>query len=321
MPKTSTEWQRHALNGHTMGTHWSALFHTAPGFDAKGIRDALQSAVDDVDAQMSTWKPDSALMQLNAAPTEEWVKVPRRLMEVLHLALDVGRTSDGAFEIGMGDAVNAWGFGSAIADQNLIRRAHDAARCSTYKTLELDLEVGRVRKTAPVTLDLNGIAKGYGVDCLTETLRGFDIPSGLLGIDGEMRAIGQRPDGEPWAIAIEAPERNRRSPHSILTLQDASVATSGDYRHWVTTGDRCFSHTMNPHCGAPLIKPPASVTVMAPTCAKADAWATALMVLGPVAGGALAHRLRLDALFLLRNADGTIRSEPIGTVFEGSAAP
>ena len=104
----------------------------------------------------------------------------------------------------------------------------------------------QVRKSAPIALDLNGIAKGYGVDRLAETLRDHGIADALVGIDGEMRALGLRPDGEPWTIAVEAPDRERRAPHSILALQDAAVATSGDYRHWVEVQGRRLSHTMDP---------------------------------------------------------------------------
>ncbi len=111
MSKMSTDLVRHALNGPTMGTRWSALFHTAPGFDPAPVRAALQAAVDEVDAQMSTWKPGSDLMRLNAAPVGEWVAVPTRLLHVLSIGLEIGRASGGAFDIGMGDAVTAWGFG------------------------------------------------------------------------------------------------------------------------------------------------------------------------------------------------------------------
>ncbi len=96
-----------------------------------------------------------------------------------------------------------------------------------------------------------------------------------------MRALGLRPDGQAWTVAVEAPDLERRTPHSILALEDAAVATSGDYRHWVEVQGRRLSHTMDPTRGAPLIASPASVTVVARTCAEADAWATALMVLGP----------------------------------------
>ena len=230
MSKTSTDPRRHALNGATMGTRWSALLYRAEGFDPAPIRHALQIAVDEVDAQMSMWKPDSDLMRLNACPVGEWITVPERLMDVLRLSLDIGRTSGGAFDIGVGDAVNAWGFGPAAADQNLIREAFTAPRRPAHEVLELDTKGRRVRKRAPVVLDLNGIAKGYGVDRLAETLRSFGIVSGLVGIDGEIRALGLRPDGQPWTIAVEEPDRERRASHSILALQDAAVATSGDRR-------------------------------------------------------------------------------------------
>jgi thiamine biosynthesis lipoprotein len=94
-----------------------------------------------------------------------------------------------------------------------------------------------------------------------------------------MRAAGLRPDGEAWTIAVEEPDHQRRAAHSVLALEDAAVATSGDYRHWVDVNGRRLSHTMDPARGAPLAASPASVTVIAKSCAEADAWATALMVL------------------------------------------
>jgi len=114
---------------------------------------------------------------------------------------------------------------------------------------------------------------------------------------------------------VEAPDRARRTPHSILTLENAAVATSGDYRHWVEVQGRCLSHTMDPRRGAPLTTSPASVTVVARTCAEADAWATALMVLGPDRGAALARQRGFDALFLLRDEAGGVQSVEVGRLF------
>lgn len=313
MSKTSTDLVRHALNGPTMGTRWTALFHADPCFDPAPVRVALQAAVDEVDAQMSTWRPDSDLMRLNAAAPGEWTPAPARLLSVIGLGLDIGRASGGAFDIGMGDAVSAWGFGPRPAAPARIRAALEAPRRPAHEVVELG--AGRLRRRAALTLDLNGIAKGYGVDRLAETLGAFGISRALVGIDGEMRATGARPDGRPWAIAVEAPDPDRRAPHSVLMLQDAAVATSGDYRHRVAVNGRHLSHTMDPRRGAPLQAGPASVTVVAPTCAEADAWATALMVLGPEAGGGLARRLGLHALFLSRRAGGGLDLHRVGPLF------
>lgn len=318
MSKMSTESARIALNGPTMGTRWSALFFAEPAPDPDPIRAALQAAVDDVDTQMSTWKPDSDLMRLNAASVGEWVVAPERLCAVLRLGLEIGRASGGAFDIGIGDAVTAWGFGPEAAAPDDIRAAMAAPRRLAHDVLEID--GANARKSAPIALDLNGIAKGYGVDRLAETIRDHGIADALVGIDGEMRALGLRPDGQAWPIAVEAPDAARRTPHSILALQDAAVATSGDYRHWVEVQGRRLSHTMDPSRGAPLIASPASVTVVARTCAEADAWATALMVLGPERGAELARRHRLDALFLLRDDDGHARGAGVGRLFSEEPA-
>ena len=189
----------------------------------------------------------------------------------------------------------------------------DAHRRPAHAVLEID--GNRVRKSARIALDLNGIAKGYGVDQLAETLRDHGVDNALVGIDGEMRALGLRPDGEAWTIAVEAPDPDRRAPYSIMALQDAAVATSGDYRHWVEVQGRRLSHTMDPTRGAPLHASPASVTVVARTCAEADAWATALMVLGFDVGAALARKRGLDALFLLRDDDRSTRGVGVGRLF------
>lgn len=318
MSKMSTDLIRHALNGPTMGTRWSALFHAAPGFDHEPVQAALQAAVDTVDAQMSTWKPDSDLMRLNASPLGDWQDIPADLARVLTLGLAIGRASGGAFDIGQGDAVCAWGFGPATADPQAIRDAMQAPHRPAHEVLELN--GGRVRKIAPISLDLNGIAKGYGVDRLAEVLSYYGILNALVGIDGEMRAMGRRPDGSAWTIAVEAPVHHRRAPHSILTLQDAAVATSGDYRHWVTVQGRDLSHTMDPARGAPLLAPPASATVIAPTCAEADAWTTALMVKGVDSGANLARQAGLDALFLTRDDTGVVQGIGVGKLFSSKSA-
>ncbi len=319
MSKMSTDLTRHALSGPTMGTRWTALFFAPPDLDAAPVKAALQAAVDRVDAAMSTWNPGSDLMRLNRAPVGEWQAVPQELAQVLALGLRIGRASGGAFDIGMGDAVRAWGFGPEAADPAAIRAAMAASRRPAHEGLELDGT--RVRKTAPLTLDLNGIAKGHGVDRLAEVLAHHGICASLVGIDGEMRATGLRPDGSPWTIAVEAPDPDRRAPHSVLALEDAAVATSGDYRHWVTVQGRRLSHTMDPDRGGPVLAGPASVTVVAARCAEADAWATALMVAGPTAGAALAARNGLDALFLLRDAAGRVTSRAVGRLFGAAPAP
>jgi thiamine biosynthesis lipoprotein len=314
MSKTFTDLRRHALHGPTMGSRWSALFHMPPQFDEKPVLAAMAEAMAEVDAQMSTWKPDSDLMRLNAETPNVWVDVPVDLMTVLDAALQVGRASEGAFDIGVGDAVSAWGFGSGAANEAAIRTALGLTRHPAHQKLELDFGLGRVRKHAPLMLDLSGIAKGYGVDRLTEVALGFGITAALVAIDGELRATGLQPDGTAWTVAVERPDHAARAPHAIMELHDAAIATSGDYRHWVTVGDRRLAHTIDPLRGGPLAASPASVTVVAETCMMADAWATALMVRGSLDGAILARKHALNALFIDRDGNQLLQTR-VGRLF------
>tara|TARA_R100000322_G_scaffold21648_4_gene14364 strand:+ start:94707 stop:95657 length:951 start_codon:yes stop_codon:yes gene_type:complete len=310
----STDPTRRALNGPTMGTRWSALFF-AEDVDETAFTAALQIVVDQIDDQMSTWNPDSDLMRFNAAPTGTWVALPAHLLNVMTLGLGIGRASGGAFDITMGASLKAWGFGSEAPQEAEIRAAMEGTKVPALDALEIDLAQGRARKHADVAVDLNGIAKGYGVDRLAETLADMGISDALVGIDGEMRSLGTHPDGTPWTIAVEAPNYDRRAPHSVLALEDGAVATSGDYRHWVEVQGRRLSHTMHPKLRTPIANGPASVTVVAPTCAEADAWATAIIVLGIRAGLVLAGGQGLDVLALERADGAGILSHGIGPLF------
>ena len=317
MSKTSIEWLSDARlmdcrsSGDTMGTRYSARFLAPPGADMNAIAAALDAAVTAVDHQMSNWKADSDLSRLNRAALDAWTPVPANLATVLQRAIEIGRETGHAFNIGVGDLVDAWGFGPSAARRPHHLRAAPQPRAPIDTLLEVDVAGGRVRKHGPVMLDLCGIAKGFGVDELGCVLDSRGIGSWLVGIDGEMGARGTKPDGSAWSIALEAPEHDRRSAMAVIELGDAAIATSGDYRHWAEVDGRRVSHTMDPRTGTPLCNAPASVTVIAARCTDADAYATALMVLGEEAGVALARRLGLDALFVARDGS-TLRSAGTG---------
>ncbi|WP_228068997.1 FAD:protein FMN transferase [Marivivens aquimaris] len=287
------------LNGETMGTRWHAQFWANADTDVEAIKAAMQAAVDRVDAQMSLWKPESDLCRLNRAPVGEWVDIGPEMMRVLCAAAEVTRMSDGAFDISVGDAVRAWGFGPEDADTTKITALLSK---SSGRANPLELRDSQARRLADVSFDLNGIAKGFGTDRLVEVAAEHGITALTAGIDGDLRTVGTRPDGSFWPIAIERPDYGLRAVHSMMELSDCAIATSGDYRHWLTVGDQRLSHTMNPRLQAPLVNSPASVTVLAPDCMTADAWATALMVLGREAGTAVARRYGIQAMFLEREA-------------------
>ncbi len=297
--------QRHSLNGETMGTRYSAVFFAPADVNLDAISAALFAAVDQVDRQMSTWKPDSDLSRLNVALVHHWVAIPAELLTVLEASVRVSVESSGAFDIGVGSLVNAWGFGPTgqEPDAQQILDIGQRAQRPASEVLEIDLAMQRVRKKEPIALDLSGIAKGYGVDTLARCLDGFGITRYLVGIDGEMRAKGNKHDGEAWAVAVEKPVRHVREVMGVMELVDAAIASSGNYRHWVEVGDKHFAHTMDPRSGRPVDNSLASVTVVMPSCMLADAWATALLVMGKPAALELAQQRGMTALLVMRVED------------------
>jgi thiamine biosynthesis lipoprotein len=315
MSKTSTKpLQRFALNGPAMGSRWTALLYAREAVDTAPLQAALRAVVETVETQMSTWRPESDLMRLNAAPVGASVEVPGGLMMVLEKSLEIGRASGGAFDIGVGDLVGAWGFGAQAGRVDL--DAAKVTRTPAIAALELDPTRWRVRKTAHVALDLSGIAKGFGVDQMGAVLDCFGITAWLVGIDGEMRAKGGKPDGTAWTVALEEPEPGVRKVRGVIALNDQAVATSGDYRHFVEQDGTRTAHTMHPVQGGPVRNRVTSVTVVAETCMEADAWATALLVLGEVTGPLIARAKGLSALFILRDRDG-YSEVGVGPAFEG----
>ena len=211
--KMSTEpqaLQRFSLSGATMGTRFSAVLYGASDLDLADLTAQLQLAVDQVDQQMSTWKPDSDLMQLNAAVCGEWLSVPEQLLWVLISALRISEDSAGAFEIGVGALVNACGFGPQPAAAAL-----PGKQPSARAVLEIDPGNCRVRKHAPVTLDLNGIAKGFAVDqlarCLEQYLslahlhnaeKGCPLPPLAVEIARADQTVRQ--EAEHWLVVLHA---------------------------------------------------------------------------------------------------------------------
>jgi thiamine biosynthesis lipoprotein len=295
---------RHSLNGPTMGTRWTAMIVADAGFDTAALAADLAAAVARVDDQMSTWKPSSDLMRLNRAAVGEWQALPPQTMAVLAAAQEMAIASEGLFDIAVGDLVAAWGFGPALGRIDPARIKVGVGKARLGPSFALDMSKGQARRLQDVQLDLSGIAKGYAVDQLAETCARHGIANYLVGIDGEMRAAGHRPDAAPWAVALEAPVVGSRSALGVIELSDRAVATSGDYRHFVTLGQTRLSHTMNPRTGGPVQGALASVSVLAATCMQADAWATVLLILGEAAGPAMARAQGIEAIFLVQRESG-----------------
>jgi thiamine biosynthesis lipoprotein len=292
-----------ALAGATMGTTWSARMALPAGRTEAAARQAIQAALDEVVAQMSTWESDSDITRYNrAAPG--WQTLPADFFHVLDHALALAEDTGGAYDPTVGPLVNAWGFGPhQRAFEPPSPDAIEAARkrCG-WRRVRLDPDRRAALQEGGTYLDLSSIAKGYGVDRAAMALDALGITQYLVEVGGELRARGKRPDGQPWRVAVEVPDAS--DGHALaLPLEERSIATSGDYRRHAGSGEQRYAHTIDPRSGLPVRNRLASVTVLHPGCMQADALATALTVLGVEDGLAYARRHDLAALFILREAE------------------
>jgi thiamine biosynthesis lipoprotein len=265
------------------------------------VAEGIQRALDTVVAQMSHWEPGSDLSRINRAPPGGWHAIPPEFSRVLGAAIRVRDASGGAFDPGMGGLAALWGFGPSGPMQEL--PAPEAIGALLGGRIEHDPALLRARRIGAAQLDFSGIAKGFGVDAAAQYLLGLGLADFLIEVGGELRGEGIRPDAQPWWVELEqAP--GARLPPIRVALHGLSIATSGDYRRYIERDGRRFAHTLDPRTGLPIGNGVASVTVLHAECMLADAWATALTVLGPEAGMALAAREGLAAHMVVRNADG-----------------
>ncbi len=295
------------LSGPTMGTayHVTAVIE-APGVDEAAIRTAVDEALGEVDDAMSTYKPGSALSRFNRHAETAPFAVPPALIEVVALAQQVSAESDGAFDVTVGPLVRAWGFGPDDPGAAPTVEVQDALRARVgWRKLTVDARGSTLSKSQPdVDLDLSAIAKGYGVDQAATALDRLGLTRYLVEVGGEVVTRGANPEGEPWRVGIEKPAYDGGGLQEVVALSGRAMATSGDYRNYREVDGRRVSHTIDPRTGRPIEHRLASVSVIATRCAVADAWATALNVLGPEAGLALARERDLAALMIVRTESG-----------------
>ena len=262
----------------------------------------------EIEARMSTYQADSEVSRFNRHPGTDWFPVSAETATLVAESLEIFRLSDGAFDITVGPVVNLWGFGPTAKDGGI--PSEEKIKAALEKTgsqhLHARLSPPAIKKDADhLQIDLSAIAKGYAVDSVAESLQALGLGRFLVDIGGEMLARGRKLDNSAWNIAIERPTASQRAIHKIIGLSDQAVATSGDYRNFFEADGRRYSHEIDPQTGRPVEHALASVTVVDPSCMRADAWATALIVLGPELGQQVAERENLAALFIVREENGT----------------
>jgi FAD:protein FMN transferase len=302
------------FRGPTMGTTYTVKI-AAPRLSEAGraeARTAVEGALDAVVARMSAYRPDSELARFNRHRETTPFALSPDTLAVFAAAQRVSALSDGAFDITVGPVVDAWGFGPSKAQRVVpdVERSALAPRVG-HRMLAVDAAAGTATKArTDLQADLSGIAKGYGVDRAALALEALGVTDYMVEAGGELRTRGVNADGRPWQIGIEQPDAVPPRARHVVPLSGLAMATSGDYRIYFERDGRRYSHEIEPLSGLPIRHGLASVSVVGPDCTFADAMATALIVLGPDKGYALAARARLAAYFVARHADGSYTDRP-----------
>lgn len=294
-------WSVLELTGLTMGTSYSivAVDHTKDVNKAE-LQKAVDLALAEVNTQMSNWDASSEISQFNAAAAGDSVSVSPELEHVMLAAEHVNAATDGRFDVTVGPLIDLWGFGAhgTRADApNDAQIAEAMACCGQSRALKV--ENGALKKlNGGAEVYLSAIGKGFGVDQVARTLKSFGITDYMVEIGGDLYTAGRNPEGKAWQIGIETPEAFDRGVAKVVGISDMGMATSGDYRNFFDFNGKRYSHIIDATTGRPVTHNTASVTVMTENAMLADAWATALLVLGRERGLEIANQRDLAVLFI-----------------------
>ncbi|MBO6897731.1 MAG: FAD:protein FMN transferase [Shimia sp.] len=305
------------ISGQTMGTTYTVVaVEPQGGLNKNDLQTAIDAALQDVDRKMSNWNPSSEISRINALKANTPFSLSTDMLALLQAAQAVHETSDKQFDLTLGPLIDLWGFGA----QKPIGRVPDAsgvtaAMQTVGQSDALTLDGTTLKKSHDGTqMYLSAIGKGFGVDRLGDTIRSFGVTDFMVEIGGDIIASGKNAEGMPWQIAIETPDALQRSFLKVLGVSDRGMATSGDYRNYFEQDGTRYSHILNATTGRPVTHATASVTVLTENAMLADAWATALLVVGRERGMEIAERQNLAALFIDREVtSGKMRFKTYAT--------
>ncbi len=296
----SASWQQE--EGLVFGT----VYHTTYECDSS-LNEVIMEALMNVDASLSMFNPKSTISKINRGESRETDPL---FLQVFRISQEISKATDGDFDITVAPLVNAWGFGFKGGELPDSAAVDSLLAFVGWQKVSID-EEGLVEKADErMVLDCSAVAKGFGVDQAALVLRCLGVENYMVEIGGEVAVSGTNPKGKPWSIGINRPVEDSTSQNreieAVVELTNCRMATSGNYRNYYTTADgRKLAHTIDPHTGYPVQHNILSSTVIAPSCAMADAFATAFMVMGlDKAKETLAAHPQLKAYLIYLDEEG-----------------
>lgn len=298
--------QEYVYSGSIMGTYYRVVVVSDKHVNVN-LAEELLREMQTVNQSMSTYINDSEVNRFNRHQAQEWFALSDQLNSVLAQAMEISAKTQGAFDITVAPLVDAWGFGAKEANASP-DQATIAMMADYVGYQHLQLLSGQLRKSdARTSIDLSAIAKGYAVDRVAAYLKAAGHDNFLVDIGGELKASGLNLSGEGWRVAIERPYIEGGIAR-VVALENIAIATSGDYRNYVTVDGKHYSHVIDPNTMQPKQHRLASVSVVDNSAALADGLATALLVMGESEAWDYAIKHQLRALLMLRGE--TIDGEP-----------
>ena len=304
------------FTGRTMGTAYSVKVISSPhSIKKEELEKKIKKTLKDINMEMSTYMESSEISRFNRSKANIWFDISPNFWKVMKYSFEMSRETKGVFDVTIGPLVNLWGFGPEKDKILTIPPKKEIEKRKAFVGMNY-LEIRRepryqIKKSKKETfIDLSAIAKGYGVDEVGRLLESLGYESYLVEIGGDLRTRGSHMD-RAWRIGMERVQVGRGSLERVLLLKDMSVASSGDYRNYHEIEGKKFSHMIDPRTARPIGHKLASVSVLHRDCIVADAWATALLVLGEKKGYALAVEKGIAAIFTLRKGEGfQVRESP-----------
>jgi len=295
--------------GQTMGTtyHIKVLADKNTAIDNESLKNEIDQRLTQIDHKMSTYKDDSELSRFNQFTPQQWMLISPELMCVVNCGQKLSATTNGAFDITIGNLVNLWGFGPTINSTVIpsTETINQLQQNIGYNKLKLQQSPPALfKENNSLYVDLSAIAKGYAVDAIAETIESNHINNFIVEIGGEIITRGHKTQELPWVVGVETPVVNERIIEKKLHLNGVAMATSGDYRNYFEQDGIRYSHTIDPRTGYPIKHQLASVTVIADNCMLADGLATAFMVMGPVRALAYAQKNNIAIFMLIKHGIG-----------------
>ncbi len=262
------------LSGQAQGTSFAITYEAIDDADYSAEVDSLFRFID---KSMSLWDSTSLISKINRNDFSE--PIDSHFKNVLEASLRVEKETEGYFNVTVGPLVKAWGF---VTKKNM--PAPSDAQVDSLKALIGKVGIdsnGKFFKDKPnLQIDFNAIAQGYTVDVIARFLESKGIKNYLVEIGGEVYGKGKNREGKFWKVGIEKPEEDRQGIASVVNLKNKALATSGSYRKFFIKDGKKFSHAVDPHTGFPVQHNLLSISVLADNCTDADAYATALLVMG-----------------------------------------